>query len=123
MRPLTALAMNPPQRRLLAITEGSVHQPHPLSRVDNCDIDGVLAALPDNRSWRASFRVRGAGESLGWLETFPGDGWQDRWLAADVQKRSLREVVVPGGDDRVYEQLMEGMRCLLLGRVFRPSYT
>ncbi|SCG70007.1 tyrosine-type recombinase/integrase [Micromonospora coxensis] len=127
---LTALAKRPPRWRQLTVADNLVPQEHPLGRLDRRDINVVLDALPRLPSWPAGGHerltwLRGARLILEWLQTFPGDGWQARWLAADVHDRSWREQVAEARDatDAASdEQLQCGMRGLLLLRVLRPSY-
>lgn len=124
---LTALAKNPPSWRQLSVADERAHQAHPLGRIDRCDIDGVLAALPRETPWptigaERRLRLRGARQILEWLATYPGDGWQDRWLAAEIHDRSWRNRIVPDAMPAADEQLTQGMRSLLVARVIRPSY-
>ncbi|WP_406164528.1 hypothetical protein [Streptomyces sp. NBC_00996] len=61
---------------------------------DALSVEGVLELLPSqatfppatsrrSRSKRAD-RSRGAARILHWLLSFPGDGWQERWLVSGV---------------------------------------
>jgi hypothetical protein len=124
---LTALAKNPPRQRLLAVADERAHQAHPLGRLDRSDIDDVLDVLPQMTLWptigaEGNLRKRGARQVLEWLATYPGDGWQDRWLAADIRDRSWRDIIDQNLTAGSYEQLTQGMRSLLVARVIRPGY-
>ncbi len=100
---------------------------HPLGRLDRCDIDGVLAVLPQLPSWPSEGHKRnrwqrGARQVLEWLLTYPGEGWHDRWLAADIHDRSWIEKVDAATAPAPLNHRLDGMRALLLLRVVRPSY-
>ncbi|WP_436528389.1 tyrosine-type recombinase/integrase [Actinoplanes sp. HUAS TT8] len=104
-----------------------VQRPHPLPLTDRADIDSVLDVLGELPTWPAlcaarNARLRGAGWILQWLDTMPGEGWQDRWLAAGVHDRSWPSRIAPGADAYKVDQLRLGMRSLLTARVLRPSY-
>ncbi|WIN00039.1 site-specific integrase [Actinoplanes oblitus] len=111
------------------MTQGELITPrdHPLGRLDRSDIDKVLDALPQLPTWPAvgadrNRCRRGTGQILEWLATYPGDGWQARWLAADIHDRSWRDMVMAATYPAPEDQLLQGMRALLLLRVLRPSY-
>ena len=79
-------------------------------------------ALPGSSSrqerWRRAEAVTSA---LDWLEGFPGDSWQDRWLlsGADEQGRSW----VPAGlTTRWHSRLTAGMSMMIVLRAVRPGY-
>jgi hypothetical protein len=124
---LTAVMTSPqPNLRELSADHAG-RQQQPPGRLDRCDIAGILAALPQLPTWPADNADRnrwrrGARQILDWLQTYPGDGWHDRWLAVDMQDRSWRERVEAATFPTPREQLLEGMRGLLLLRVLRPSY-
>jgi len=70
---------------------------------------------------------RGVEKLLSWLETFPGQGWQDRWLAArgdhdhvvDQLLGAPRRAKSPG---QARAELNSGLTWLLAARVVRPDY-
>ncbi|MBF6439574.1 tyrosine-type recombinase/integrase [Nocardia cyriacigeorgica] len=75
---------------------------------------------------------RGISKTLDWLEQFPGESWQDRWLASGSQTRlgrnwldgplqSRREAGVIRTNDPA--DLMAGLNLLICGDVIRPSMT
>ena len=70
-----------------------LHSPTPMvGPADDASIDEVLMLLASLPVWpgpdpfyghaRAHAIVRGARQVLQWLLEHPGEGWQDRWLAA-----------------------------------------
>lgn len=103
---------------------------------DGLSVSGVLELLPSlatfppatskrSRSKRAE-RSRGTARILDWLLSFPGDGWQERWVVSGAD-RSLDWIdVVTAGYGHVEATrrsvTTDGLGCLLLARVVRPSY-
>jgi hypothetical protein len=67
---------------------GPLINPVPLDRRGRRPNAHILALIPTLPIWDAipqrerGRRLRGAQTILHWLQTHPGDGWQDRWLAA-----------------------------------------
>ena len=58
--------------------------PGPHDQADRAEVLRIAMKLPD---WPTVVHdhnelVEGIGWVLDWLETFPGDGWHDRWIAA-----------------------------------------
>ncbi|MFJ7416240.1 hypothetical protein ACIQWZ_36370 [Streptomyces sp. NPDC098077] len=49
------------------------------------EILDVLNQPPYRHSYKDRHRVRGAENLMGWLGTFPGISWQERWQASDVE--------------------------------------
>ncbi|ALE77019.1 hypothetical protein FRP1_30435 (plasmid) [Pseudonocardia sp. EC080625-04] len=97
--------------------------------VNDVDLDQVLALLPGLPIWppagggERQHRLRGARRILEWLESFPGDGWQQRWVlsGADTGVGWLEDLRrKPGVRDR--SDLTSGLGCLLSARVVLPSY-
>jgi integrase len=95
----------------------------------------VLALLPTSPSWpshdskadrdRGHMRLLNAAKLLDWLADHPGDGWQERWRAADAD--SGKEVVLAAvlGDDQSESQrngLVAGLNCLMMSRIVLPGY-
>ncbi|MFI0410688.1 tyrosine-type recombinase/integrase [Actinomadura sp. 3N508] len=74
-------------------------------------------------------RLRGATRILSWLQTMPGDGWQDRWQnsGADYGTEWIDQLVAddprPCGPQHVRDELRTALTCLLALRVILPSYT
>lgn len=126
--PSTEPRSNPPQDGTAA---GTAATPV-LSRsgpVDDADLEQVLALLPGLAVWpprgdgQRQRRLRGARRILEWLASFPGQGWQQRWVlsGADTGVGWLEDLRrSPGPTDRV--ELTRGLTCLLLVRVVLPSY-
>ncbi|MGE7439755.1 tyrosine-type recombinase/integrase [Kitasatospora sp. NPDC001175] len=103
---------------------------------DGLSVTGVLELLPSlatfppptgrrNRSKRAD-RSRGTTRILDWLLTFPGDGWQERWILSGADRSVEWIDQVTAGYGRIEatrrETTTEGLGCVLLARVVRPSY-
>lgn len=51
----------------------------------NSEVLDVLSQPPFRHTYKDRHRVRGAEHLLGWLATFPGSSWQERWQASDVE--------------------------------------
>ncbi len=62
---------------------------------------------------------------LGWLAGFPGEDWEQRWLAsgADEAPRSWQDHAVAAGVSTRRSDVGAALTWLLLGRVLRPSYS
>jgi integrase len=105
---------------------------------DGLSVEGVLELLPSlttfppatsrrSRSKRAD-RSRGTARILHWLLSFPGDGWQERWLVSGVDSGLdwgwIDLVTAEYGSAEAPRRAMttEGLGCVLLARVVRPSY-
>ena len=55
--------------------------------VDHLPTEGILALFPQLPTWPGAVtdrnsRIRGATTILTWLLSHPGEGWQQRWVAA-----------------------------------------
>jgi hypothetical protein len=68
--------------------------------------------------WRLE---RGMNYMLDWLETFPGDTWQDRWLLSGSDQLGTRWGP-EGLSQNVRATMTLGLRMLIVFRVIRPSY-
>jgi integrase len=99
--------------------------------VDRLSANDILALLPSLPTWpqktaRSSPKLRGAKVILDWLLTHPGEGWQDRWLAADADRGTdwIDEIVADDPRTPVVKRngTVGGLNCLLLSRVVLPSY-
>jgi site-specific recombinase XerD len=109
------------------------HPSRPVGPIDHLPADEVLelvAGLPfTSPAWSsvAGTRQRGARLVLAWLETMPGEGWQDRWLAADADAGLAWVDQLTGDNPRgerfKREEVMRGLAGLLLCRLVQPSYT
>jgi integrase len=89
----------------------------------------LLRALPGWAAWEGtspSRRLRGATRVLAWLESWPGTGWQERWLAAGADEGAGWMHQLAAHDPRTahssVKELRAGLNCLFLARVLRPGY-
>jgi hypothetical protein len=78
---------------------------------------GTLASSSQQR-WR---QRRGLEQVLDWLETFPGESWQDRWLlsGSDQAERGWGPA---GLTPALRQQSTLGLGALIVLRAVRPSY-
>jgi hypothetical protein len=102
--------------------------------IDRLSIDEVLAGFESLPTWavtpdpRKTYQIDGARTILEWLQTHPGDGWQDRWIAAgaDTGTEWIARLVEADAstlsDARKRERLLRGVAGLLLCRVVLPGY-
>jgi site-specific recombinase XerD len=106
--------------------------PRSVGPIDRLPVDEVLemlAGLPFTAyAWTsvAGTRLRGARLVLAWLESMPGEGWQDRWLAAGADSGLdwVDQLTVddPRGQRFKREEVMRGLVGLLLCRLVQPGY-
>lgn len=101
---------------------------------DLWSISSVLDLLPTLPNWpgRKNFGHRariseGSRAILEWLDSQPGDGWQDRWLASGADRGlDWIETLIVSDDARseVTQRgsLISGLSSLLLCRIIMPSY-
>jgi site-specific recombinase XerD len=101
---------------------------------DHLTIDDVLTAIPLLPTWAATteprkrYQIDGARTILEWLRTFPGDGWQQRWIAAGADEGTgwITCLVAHDASDlsdaHKRERLLRGVAGLLLCRIVLPSY-
>ena len=75
-------------------------------------------------------RLRGVGKFLDWLATFPGDTWQQRWLASGQEQSSgadwarlPTEWLTAAGESANPAILGSGLLMLMCADVLRPSMT
>ncbi|WP_280332248.1 tyrosine-type recombinase/integrase [Nocardia wallacei] len=100
--------------------------PRPCGDLAAATIEEVVAAYrrcgPDRDSSVWARTSRGVRLILRHLSTFPGETWQHRWEAAELDKDHghLGEVVAPG-DRRVHKDVIAGIRILFCMRVIRPT--
>ncbi|WP_406116361.1 tyrosine-type recombinase/integrase [Streptomyces sp. NBC_01014] len=101
--------------------------------VDHLGRQEVLDLLPALRIWPALSgaetreRMRGAEALLTWLESFPGNGWQERWDAAAEYPDRLgwtEAVAIQAGRSpkAVRGDAVTGLASLLLCRFVLPDY-
>jgi integrase len=106
---------------------------HPAGPHNQLNVAEVLEVLPATPGWNElnvadppSKRLRGAQRVLDWLRTYPGSGWQQRWLAGDADHDSHWVTRLSAGDPRDGQtnrrELRAGMNWLLLARVLHPGY-
>jgi site-specific recombinase XerC len=106
---------------------------------DGLPVEQILGLFPSLPNWPDETRYKnwgyyrarrmmtdGARAILEWLLTYPGDGWQARWVASDADKSTswASSVPVPGGAPGTVprQEVMNGLASLLLCRVVAPSY-
>jgi hypothetical protein len=100
---------------------------------DQLSGDAVLDILPTLPNWPPQGRERNGARVLSSarvilevLATYPGAGWQQRWVASGADKgsqwlESLEGITIPQG--KIYRRdLMEALPRLLLCRIVFPSY-
>ncbi|GAA0547419.1 tyrosine-type recombinase/integrase [Paractinoplanes ferrugineus] len=100
--------------------------------MDHLDAEEILALFPGLRCWdQVGRHVRsmarpGARRILAWLGSFPGDGWQQRWLnsGAENDEGWLDAVCPEDGRTRGHRirETYNGLSFLLACRVVRPGY-
>jgi integrase len=100
-----------------------------LGPVDRCSAEQIITRLDAHArdrgfsEWRRQRALRGGRLIVRWLLEHPGDGWQQRWLAADGDRLEWLDtifdphLVAAGRDTNVV-----GLASLLLIRVVLPSY-
>jgi integrase len=101
----------------------------PIDRTPAVDVLELVSQLPlPMRVWNGvpAARLRGARRVLEWLESMPGEGWQDRWLAAGANAGLgwVDQLTVgdPRSDKHKHNEVMRGLAALLLCRLVQPSY-
>jgi hypothetical protein len=102
----------------------------------------ILALLPQLPDWptpqalagpsgkavrhRVAATLRAAERILGWLLTYPGDGWQDRWVAAGADATMDWVDTFDPSDRRAARvrrtEVTGALSCLMLQWVILPSY-
>jgi Phage integrase family len=105
----------------------------PVGRADRPGIPDVLQLLRGTPGWARTGlgaprgrRLRGATRVLEWLVTWPGEGWQQRWLAARADHGLGWIDELSAGDRRSAHinraEVCAGLNWLFLARVLRPGY-
>jgi hypothetical protein len=120
-----------PRRTRAAITPVAPAQPH-VGPVDHLPVEDIVALVPTLPVWaevpqrKRGSRLRGASAILRWLERHPGDGWQERWVAAGADRHTewLDEIVAtdPRTPATKRAEMTNGLCYLLLCRVVLPGY-
>lgn len=106
---------------------------HAFGRADRLGIAEVLQLLRGTAGWSRTGlgaprgrRLRGARRVLEWLATWPGEGWQQRWVAAGADHGLGWIDELSAGDSRSANinraELCAGLNWLFLARVLRPGY-
>ncbi|NMN95851.1 tyrosine-type recombinase/integrase [Antrihabitans stalactiti] len=96
---------------------------------DRLAIDTVLELLPTS-TWARRHKGTadvGPRRILSWLDTYPGSGWQDRWVTSGADNDlAWIDTLISADDPRIpssqHSQLMDGVARLLRGRIVFPSY-
>ncbi|HPK90932.1 MAG TPA: hypothetical protein PK132_15460, partial [Dermatophilaceae bacterium] len=103
--------------------------PGPYDQADRAEVLRIAMKLPD---WPTVVHdhnelVEGIGWVLDWLETFPGDGWRDRWIAAGANTDPDSWILRRHCEDHriapsVRAIAVSGIRTLIVARVILPDY-
>lgn len=119
-------------RRTREVTVAAVPAHVRVGPVDHLPADGVLALVPTLPMWsdvpprRRGSRLRAASTILRWLHQHPGDGWQQRWLAAGADRDTqwLDAIVADDPRSRATKRtdMTYGIAYLILCRVVLPGY-
>lgn len=120
------------QRRTRYLVPPAVTVRPRIGPVDLLSAGEILALVPTLPIWdtipqrERGRRLRGAETVLHWLLTHPGDGWQDRWLAAGADRdiHCLDKIVEddPRAGVTKRNEMINGLGCLLLCRVVLPDF-
>jgi site-specific recombinase XerD len=112
-----------------SVDPGRLRPAGPVDRMPTGDVLDLVSRLPlPARVWNGipAMRLHGASRVLRWLESMPGEGWQDRWLAAgaDEDLAWVDELTVddPRSDKHKRDEVMRGLTALLVCRLVQPSY-
>jgi integrase len=104
--------------------------------IDHLSIDDTLAriasvstcAVGRDSARTTTSRIEGARTILQWLQTHPGDGWQQRWTVAGADDgngwidRLVERDTSTLSEARKRDRLLRGVTGLLLCRVVLPGY-
>ncbi len=104
----------------------------PPSAADRLSAAEILALLPGMPDWpgpeqsrKGAEYLRGATRILERLQRFDGDGWQQRWDAANGNATEwIGELITEDWRTPASsrDELLAGLRFLMFARVFRPGY-
>ncbi len=125
---ITTAAHEQPGRLARLDDPCSGHGPSPADQLSVDEVLCLLRELPTWSTWEGtspSRRLRGAARVLAWLESLPGAGWQQRWLAAggDQGWGWIDQLADdPRTADINLKELRAGLNWLFLARVLRPGY-
>lgn len=87
-----------------------------------------LATWETTRDEMKPYQIDGARGILEWLSTFPGEGWQQRWLASGADTGNAWITYLVECDTSAHassvkrEKILRGIVGLLLCRTVLPSY-
>lgn len=103
---------------------------HHAGPLDHLALDDILDLLPNLPFWpepgtgEPGQRRRGAMKILNWLQSVPGDGWQERWQnsGADDGVEWVSELIADDPRESKREEIRTALVCLLCCRVVLPSY-
>lgn len=102
----------------------------PQTCASRADVDDLLSTMTTDWPGSAIKRAIGVRRVLDWLETLPGDTWQQRWHACGAEQAGHAWVdLVPrgtgrrGGGTNRADVIRSGLALLLIGQVIRPSLT
>jgi len=59
--------------------------------------------------------------TVAWLDSLPGSGWQQRWVASGAEQTADWRVLAAGGDTKQAARLSPGLLVLVCADVIRPS--
>lgn len=91
-------------------------------RASRGELLSLAMELPGTSSRQARWRrAEAVSFVLDWLEGFPGDSWQDRWLVSGADERG-RSWVPAGLTPRWHSRLSAGLSMLIVLRAVRPGY-
>ena len=95
---------------------------HEWARATREELGTFAEALLDQPSYHQRWRHELAlTRTLDWLESFPGEDWQDRWLLSGAEERGRQwgpDNLTPAQRNR----LTAGLRIMIVLRAVRPSY-
>lgn len=115
--PADPAALRAPQPRRRA-----PNRQHPNHRLGREELAQLAARLPEQPTATQSYTHRVAvGRVLSWLEQWPGDSWQDRWLLSGSD--DLGQGWGPAGLTAQHRgHFTRGLRALIVLRAVQPSY-
>jgi site-specific recombinase XerD len=102
--------------------------------INHLSIDGVLTLIPTLPTWSPltrtarRYQIDGARTILEWLATFPGEGWQQRWIIAGAYEDNNWVARLVDADTGPHapvvkrNRLVAGALALLLVRAVLPGY-
>jgi site-specific recombinase XerD len=128
----TSTALAAPGRRTRGPSSIQTSAEVRVGPVDHLSAEAILARIPALPMWagvpqrKRNAKLQGAATILAWLQQHPGDGWQQRWLAAgaDRDTRWLDELVAedPRTPATKRDAMTSGLALLLLCQCVLPGY-